>query len=122
MTRNSLRRTRPDLAASIQKVIVDVLLKKLVRASHDYQINDIAVAGGVSANSRLRKSLQQKADELGWRVFIPKFEYCTDNAAMVAITGYFKYLRGFGTGILRTQGRGSREVAEQVPERKRETG
>jgi N6-L-threonylcarbamoyladenine synthase len=65
-----------------------------VKAAHEYKITDIAVAGGVSANSRLRSSLQQKADELGWRVFIPKFEYCTDNAAMIAITGYFKYLRG----------------------------
>ena len=88
-----IEKNKADLAASIQKVIVDVLLKKLIKASHDYQINDIAVAGGVSANSRLRRILQQNAGELGWRIFIPKFEYCTDNAAMVAVTGYFKYLR-----------------------------
>jgi N6-L-threonylcarbamoyladenine synthase len=84
---------KADLAASIQKVIVDILLKKLARAAAEYHVNDIAIAGGVSANSRLRKVLQQKADELGWQVFIPKFEYCTDNAAMVAITGHYKYLR-----------------------------
>jgi N6-L-threonylcarbamoyladenine synthase len=83
-----------DLAASIQKVIVNVLLKKLVRASKEFNIQDIAIAGGVSANSRLRSSLQETAQELDWKVFIPKFEYCTDNAAMIAITGYFKYLNG----------------------------
>jgi N6-L-threonylcarbamoyladenine synthase len=89
-----IEKNKEDLAASIQKVIVDVLLKKLAKASVDYQIKDIAVAGGVSANSRLRRILHQKASELGWRVFIPKFEYCTDNAAMIAITGYLKYQRG----------------------------
>jgi N6-L-threonylcarbamoyladenine synthase len=88
-----IEKNKPDLAASVQKVIVEVLLKKLVKASHDYKIKDIALAGGVSANSKLRRSLQQKAAELGWRVFIPEPEYCTDNAAMVAITGYFKFLR-----------------------------
>jgi N6-L-threonylcarbamoyladenine synthase len=95
---NFIENHKADLAASIQKVIVDVLLKKLVRASVEYGIRDIAIAGGVSANSKLRMALQQKAAELGWRVFIPRLEYCTDNAAMVAITGYFKYLRGeFGS-------------------------
>lgn len=88
-----IEKNKTDLAASIQKVIVDILMKKLVKSSIEYQVNDIAIAGGVSANSRLRRALQQKAQELGWRVFIPKFEFCTDNAAMVAITGYFKYLR-----------------------------
>jgi N6-L-threonylcarbamoyladenine synthase len=79
-------------------VIVEVLLKKLTRAASEYGIHDIAIAGGVSANSKLRTALQTKAAELGWRVFVPKFEYCTDNAAMVAITGYFKYLKGdFGS-------------------------
>jgi len=107
-----IEKNKHDLAASIQKVIVDVLLKKLVKASHDYQINDIAIAGGVSANSRLRKSLQQRAGELGWRVFIPAFEYCTDNAAMVAITGYFKYLRGeFGSQGISAYARGGERKA-----------
>jgi N6-L-threonylcarbamoyladenine synthase len=93
-----IENNKADLAASIQRVIVEILLKKLARASNHYGIRDIAIAGGVSANSRLRQVLQQKAGELGWRVFIPKFEYCTDNAAMIAITGYFKYLRGeFGS-------------------------
>jgi len=88
-----IEKNKADLAASIQKVIIDVLIKKLVRAAVEYHIRDIAIAGGVSANSRLRYSLQQKAVEMGWQVFIPRFEYCTDNAAMVAVTGYFKYLR-----------------------------
>jgi N6-L-threonylcarbamoyladenine synthase len=88
-----IEKNQADLAASIQKVIVDVLIKKLEKASLEYQINDIAIAGGVSANSRLRRVLEEKAGELGWRVFIPKFEYCTDNAAMIAIAGYFKYLK-----------------------------
>ena len=93
-----IEKNKADLAASIQNVIVDVLMKKLVMASKEYQIHDIALAGGVSANSKLRKTLEQKAGTLGWRVFIPKFEYCTDNAAMIAISGYFKYLKNdFGS-------------------------
>jgi N6-L-threonylcarbamoyladenine synthase len=88
-----IEKNKADLAASIQKVIVDILMKKLVKSATEYQIKDIAIAGGVSANSRLRRILQQKAPEMGWQVFIPKFEFCTDNAAMVAMTGYFKYLR-----------------------------
>ena len=88
-----IKKNKEDLAASIQKVIVDILIKKLVKSAMQYQVKDIAIAGGVSANSRLRRVLQEKAVELGWRVFIPKFEFCTDNAAMVAMTGYFKYLR-----------------------------
>jgi N6-L-threonylcarbamoyladenine synthase len=96
-----IEKNKNDLAASIQKVIVDILMKKLVKAAEEYGIRDIALAGGVSANSRLRTALQAHAEELGWRVFIPKFEYCTDNAAMVAITGYFKYLRNdFGSQSL----------------------
>lgn len=87
-----------DLCASIQKAIVDVLMKKLVKASKEYGVSDIALAGGVSANSKLRKVLVEKGGEMGWRTFIPKFEYCTDNAAMIAISGYFKYLRNdFGS-------------------------
>jgi N6-L-threonylcarbamoyladenine synthase len=89
-----IEKNKADLAASIQKVIVDILLKKLARAATEYGIRDVAMAGGVSANSRLRQQLQRKAGELGWHVFIPRFEYCTDNAAMIAITGHFKYLRG----------------------------
>ena len=84
---------KADLAASIQRSIVDILIRKLDQASNELNIKEIAIAGGVSANSLLRKRLEEKQFSSGWRVHIPPFEYCTDNAAMVAITGYFKYLR-----------------------------
>ncbi|MBP7678907.1 MAG: tRNA (adenosine(37)-N6)-threonylcarbamoyltransferase complex transferase subunit TsaD [Bacteroidales bacterium] len=85
---------KADLAASIQKAIIKTLMKKLLKAASELNIHDIAIAGGVSANSRLRNELLELRETKGWRVFIPKFEYCTDNAAMIAITGYFKYLKG----------------------------
>jgi N6-L-threonylcarbamoyladenine synthase len=84
---------KADIAASIQKAIVDILVRKLEAAAKEYKIHSIAIAGGVSANTKLRKVLQEKAAVLGWKIFIPKFEYCTDNAAMIAIAGYFKYLK-----------------------------
>ena len=81
-----------DLAASLEKTIVDILMKKLYKASKDLKIKQIAVAGGVSANTGLREAFQEYAKRYGWKIFIPKFSYTTDNAAMVAINGYFKYL------------------------------
>jgi tRNA N6-adenosine threonylcarbamoyltransferase len=81
-----------DLSASIQKTIVEILMDKLVKASKKTGIKQIAIAGGVSANSGLRTALENNREKLGWKVFIPKFEYTTDNAAMVAITGYYKYV------------------------------
>ncbi len=83
-----------DLSASIQATIVDVLMKKLILASEQTGIRHIAMAGGVSANSSLRKAFVKQQDEGNWEVYIPKFEYCTDNAAMIAINGYYKYLQG----------------------------
>ena len=83
----------PDICASIQQRIISILLAKLKRAAAEYQINQIAIAGGVSANSGLRNALQELAEKKGWQVFIPKFEYCTDNAAMIAIAGYHKFLK-----------------------------
>ena len=84
---------KSDLCASIQRTIVDFLLKKLERAMKDTGVRQVAIAGGVSANSRLRQSLQIMGQRHHWDVFIPKFQFCTDNAAMVGIAGYFKYLR-----------------------------
>ncbi|NPA37595.1 MAG: tRNA (adenosine(37)-N6)-threonylcarbamoyltransferase complex transferase subunit TsaD [Chlorobi bacterium] len=78
-----------DLCASLQKTIVDILMDKLIKASKDTGITQIALAGGVSANSGLRNTIQ---NHKGWKTFIPKFSYTTDNAAMIAITGYYKYL------------------------------
>lgn len=80
-----------DLCASIQKTIIDILFAKLIKASSDLGINHIAIAGGVSANSGLRNELHKMKAERNWKIFIPKFEFCTDNAAMIAITGKFMF-------------------------------
>lgn len=82
-----------DICAAVQDRIVSILLKKVKKAADEWKIRNIAIAGGVSANSGLREALTQTAKTANWNVFIPKFEYCTDNAAMIAIAGYFKYLK-----------------------------
>ncbi len=82
---------KADICASIQETIVQVLLGKLVRASKETGIKRIAIAGGVSANTQLREDLKAKAEKHRWDLFIPKFEYCTDNAAMIAVAGAFAY-------------------------------
>ncbi len=81
-----------DLCASIQQRIVSILLNKLKKASIETGIKDICIAGGVSANSGLRKALEETGKKNNWNTFIPAFEYCTDNAGMIAITAYYKYL------------------------------
>ncbi len=86
-----IEQNRDDLCASIQATIIEILLKKLKKAAKDLNINQIAIAGGVSANSGLRNTLKEEALLLNWEVYIPKFEYCTDNAAMIAITGKFLF-------------------------------
>ncbi|MBP5376155.1 MAG: tRNA (adenosine(37)-N6)-threonylcarbamoyltransferase complex transferase subunit TsaD, partial [Bacteroidaceae bacterium] len=83
---------KEDLAASLEKTIVDILMKKLRRAVKDTGIRQVAVAGGVSANTGLRNAFLDHAKRYHWKIFIPKFSYTTDNAAMIGITGYFKYL------------------------------
>jgi N6-L-threonylcarbamoyladenine synthase len=80
-----------DLCASIQSTVVEILMNKLRKAAKDLKINQIAVAGGVSANSALRQAFHDHSKKYGWKVFIPPFSFTTDNAAMIAITGYFKY-------------------------------
>ena len=89
---NFIAENLEDLCASIQHSIVNILLKKLEKAIKKTSITQIAIAGGVSANSYLRSELKQVAKMKGCQLYIPKFEYCTDNAAMIAIAGYFKYL------------------------------
>jgi N6-L-threonylcarbamoyladenine synthase len=84
---------KADLCASLQKTIVDILMEKLVAAARKTGIKEIALAGGVSANSGLRQAFIDCQLKYGWNIYIPKFAYTTDNAAMIAITGYFKYLR-----------------------------
>lgn len=83
-----------DLCASVQARIISILLSKLKKAVADTGIKRVCIAGGVSANSGLRKALKETGAQQGWQVFIPAFEYCTDNAAMIAITGYYKLLAG----------------------------
>ena len=83
---------KEDLAASLEYTVVDILMKKLRQAAKDLKIKQVAVAGGVSANSGLRQAFQDHAKRYGWKVYIPKFSFTTDNAAMIAITGYFKFL------------------------------
>ncbi len=81
-----------DLAASLEKTIVDILMKKLIKAAKDLNIKHIALAGGVSANNGLRNAFAVCAKRYKWKIFIPKFSYTTDNAVMVAMAGYYKYL------------------------------
>lgn len=86
-------KNRSDLAASLQKTIVDILMNKLRRASKKLGINHIALAGGVSANSGLRSAVLEEAGKHQWEVYIPPLRYTTDNAAMIAITGHYKFLK-----------------------------
>lgn len=91
---NFIENHKADLCASIQKCIVSFLLKKFERAALDLHVRQVAIAGGVSANSCLRDQLTALGKKHRWDVFIPKFQFCTDNAAMVGIAGYYKYLQG----------------------------
>src|SRR5690606_25596011 len=83
-----------DLCASIQNALIKTLFKKLIPAAEALNVKDIAIAGGVSANSGLRKALQKEGEKRGWNVFIPAFQYCTDNAGMIAMAAHFKFLKG----------------------------
>jgi len=86
---------KADLAASLQSTIIDILLQKLRLAMKQTGIKQVALAGGVSANSGLRLAMVQEAEQQGWELFIPPFSFTTDNAAMIAITGYYRYLKGY---------------------------
>lgn len=83
-----------DISASLQQHLVNMLLTRLIQASEQTGIRDLAIAGGVSANSGLRNSLKAMGEKKGWRIFIPAFEYCTDNAGMIAIAAHYKFLKG----------------------------
>lgn len=89
-----IEKERDHVCASIQKTIVAILMEKLVRAVEQTGIDQIAIAGGVAANSGVRNALEEAEKERGWTTYIPPFEYCTDNAGMIGIVGYFKYLEG----------------------------
>jgi N6-L-threonylcarbamoyladenine synthase len=89
-----IEKNKPDLCASLQHTIVNILVSKLVKASAQTGITEIGIAGGVSANSGLRSAVENEAEKRGWNLFIPPFGYTTDNAAMIGISGYYKYLKG----------------------------
>ncbi len=89
----------PDICASVQHTIIKTLLQKFIRAAEQYGVQNIGIAGGVSANSGLRQAVQALGQERGWTVFIPSFEYCTDNAAMIAITAHYLYEAGRFAGL-----------------------
>jgi N6-L-threonylcarbamoyladenine synthase len=89
-----IEKHQADLAASLQKAVIDILMEKLIKASNDTGIKQIAIAGGVSANSLLRASIKNGEHLYGWRTFIPPLSFTTDNAAMIAMAGYFKYRKG----------------------------
>ncbi len=93
-----IENNKADLCASLQHVIVGILISKLARASAETGITEVGIAGGVSANSGLREAMREEALKRNWNLFIPEFRYSTDNAAMIGITGYYKYLRGEFSG------------------------
>lgn len=91
---NFIKENLNDICASVQDRIVTILMKKLKQAAKQTGIKQVAIAGGVSANSALRAALQEAGNTEGWQTYIPKFEFCTDNAGMIAVTAYYKYMKG----------------------------
>lgn len=96
---NFIEENKADLCASLQATIIDILMDKLIKLAKEYKIKEIAVAGGVSANSGLRQRMLDEGAKRGWNVYIPEFRYTTDNAAMIAIAGYYGYLSGSRAGL-----------------------
>lgn len=96
---NFIEERKADLCASLQATVIDILMKKLRQAAKDLGIRQVAVAGGVSANTGLRDAFHDHARRYSWKVFIPKFAYTTDNAAMVAMNGYFSFIDGKRTEL-----------------------
>lgn len=94
-----IEQNRDDICASIQYTIVEILMDKLKKAVKQTGIKEIAIGGGVSANSGIRKALMDAEKKYGWKTYVPKFEYTTDNAAMIGIVGYYKYLKGEFTDL-----------------------
>ena len=94
-----VEKNKADLCASLQDTIIDILLDKLIKASKRTGIKDIAIAGGVSANSGLREAIAEAGRRRGWRTFLPPLKFTTDNAAMIAISGYYRYQTGMLSGL-----------------------
>jgi N6-L-threonylcarbamoyladenine synthase len=91
---NFIQENLADICASVQHTIVEILMDKLIAASKLTGIKEVAIGGGVSANSGIRQAITDAREKMGWKTYIPKFEYTTDNAAMIGIAGYFKYISG----------------------------
>ena len=94
-----MEKNKEDICASFQKTLVDILLDKLIKAAKQTGIKDVTIGGGVSANSGLRNRIQLEGKKRGWRTFLPEFKFTTDNAAMIAIAGYYHYLAGERTPL-----------------------
>lgn len=94
-----MEKNKEDICASFQKTLIDILMDKLVKAAKQTGIKDITIGGGVSANSGLRERLRSEGEKRGWRTFLPEFKFTTDNAAMIAIAGYYHYLAGERTPL-----------------------
>lgn len=89
-----IEKNMADICASVQYTLIKMLLQKLRKAARELNIREVAIAGGVSANSGLRKAIQELGEKENWNVYIPQFQYCTDNAGMIAMAAHFKYLKG----------------------------
>lgn len=89
-----IEHNRNDISASFQKALIDILMDKLIKAAKDTGIKHIAIGGGVSANSGLRNRILQEGQRRGWKTYLPEFRYTTDNAAMIATAGYYRFLAG----------------------------
>ena len=94
-----LEKNKEDLCASFQKTLIDILMQKLIRAAKETRIRQITIGGGVSANSGLRDRLVAEGKKRGWKTFLPEFKFTTDNAAMIAVAGWFRYKAGERTPL-----------------------
>lgn len=94
-----MENNKEDICASFQKALIDILLDKLIKAAKDTGIREIAIGGGVSANSGLRERITQEGQKRGWNTYLPEFKFTTDNAAMIAVAGYYHYLAGERTSL-----------------------
>ncbi len=94
-----LEKNKEDLCASFQKTLIDILMQKLVKAARRTGIREVTIGGGVSANSGLRARIEETGRKLGWNTYLPEFKFTTDNAAMIAIAGYYRYLNGERTPL-----------------------
>ena len=94
-----IENNKEDLCASFQKVLIDILMDKLIKASRQTGIKEVTIGGGVSANSGLRSRIENEGKKRGWNTYLPEFKFTTDNAAMIALAGWFRYREGERTPL-----------------------